>query len=163
LTIPLLQSFDDPEKMRGVHLERLCAADQQPSALSQESQQQKSRQDLRPAKTFACEKFTHEGTASVLPCSGTIGETSIMDNSSLPQPADQAAAVSLSSMSPPEQEHPMHKIFIGPHGLRAGWRLLLYVALWRVFAFLLEELMAIALPRGPRGIWLELAVESKRW
>jgi uncharacterized protein len=85
-----------------------------------------------------------------------------MDNSSLPQPADQAAAVSLSSMSPPEQEHPMHKIFIGPHGLRAGWRLLLYVALWRVFAFLLEDLMAIALPRGPRGIWLELAVESKR-
>ena len=56
----------------------------------------------------------------------------------------------------------MHKIFIGPHGLRAGWRLLLYVALWRVFAFLLDGLMAIVLPRGPRGIWLELAVESKR-
>jgi len=56
----------------------------------------------------------------------------------------------------------MHKIFIGPHGLRAGWRLLLYIALWRVFAFLLDGLMAIVLPRGPRGIWLELAVESKR-
>ena len=56
----------------------------------------------------------------------------------------------------------MHRVFIGPHGLRAGWRLLLYVVLWQIFVFLLDGLVSVALPRGTHGIWLDLTVESKR-
>ena len=51
------------------------------------------------------------------------------------------------------------RAFLGPQGLRAGWRLLLYVALWRFFAFLLN---ALPLPKGTHGIWLDLAVETKQ-
>ncbi len=56
----------------------------------------------------------------------------------------------------------MHEFFVGPHGLRAVWRLLLYLGLWRVFVLLLDAMAAIVLPRGTHGIWLDLAVESKR-
>ena len=56
----------------------------------------------------------------------------------------------------------MHTVFIGPQGLRAGWRLLFYVALWQIFVFLLDRLASVALPRGTHGIWLDLTVESKR-
>jgi len=70
---------------------------------------------------------------------------------------DQSITVSPFSASL-SQRHPMHDVFIGPDGLRAGWRLLLYVVLWRVFVLLLNGL---ALPRGTHGIWLDLAVESK--
>ena len=82
-----------------------------------------------------------------------------VQNSGLLQPLDQSAAVSPSSVVPPVQPHPMHRVFVGPHGLRAGWRLLLYAAFWRFFVFLLDTL---PLPRGMHGIWLDLAAESKR-
>lgn len=81
-----------------------------------------------------------------------------VQNSILPQSAAQSTDVSPFS-APPVQQHPMHRVFIGPNGLRAGWRLVLYVALWRVFAFLVDRL---ALPRGIHGIWLDLTVESQR-
>jgi membrane protease YdiL (CAAX protease family) len=52
----------------------------------------------------------------------------------------------------------MHEVFIGPHGLRAGWRLLIYLALCGVFGFLLDRLPVL---RVTHGIWLDLVAESK--
>jgi membrane protease YdiL (CAAX protease family) len=52
----------------------------------------------------------------------------------------------------------MHEVFIGPHGLRAGWRLLIYLALCGIFGFLVNRL---PVPRGMHGIWLDLVAESK--
>jgi uncharacterized protein len=52
----------------------------------------------------------------------------------------------------------MHEVFIGPYGLRAGWRLLIYLALCGVFGFLLDRL---PVPRRTHGIWLDLAAELK--
>ena len=51
----------------------------------------------------------------------------------------------------------MHRVFIGAQGLRAGWRLLIYVAL----VFLVYGLAGFALPRNMHGIWRELADESR--
>jgi len=39
------------------------------------------------------------------------------------------------------EEHPMTRFFLGPDGLRVGWRLLLAVALWLVMAGLLPVLL----------------------
>jgi membrane protease YdiL (CAAX protease family) len=72
-------------------------------------------------------------------------------------PLDQSSAASQFSLSPPVQQHPMHRVFIGPNGLRAGWRLLIYVAL----VFLLYGLAAVALPRNTHGIWRKLADELR--
>jgi uncharacterized protein len=79
-----------------------------------------------------------------------------MDEVKLQAEPDQSTTVAPSYASP-AQQHPMHTVFIGPKGLRAGWRLLLYVAL----VFLLYGLAAFALPRNAHGIWRELADESR--
>jgi len=88
-------------------------------------------------------------------------QAELVPDASLPPAVDQSAAVPPFSLSRAAQQHPMHRVFMGPHGLRAGWRLLLYVALWRVFLFLMDGLASVTLPRGTHGIWLDLAVESK--
>jgi CAAX protease family protein len=59
-------------------------------------------------------------------------------------------------------QHPMHDFFVGPHGLRAGWRLLLYVALWRLFSGLLDALLGHVVPQTAPEVWQDLAFESRR-
>ena len=54
---------------------------------------------------------------------------------------------------------PAHTIFVGPEGLRAGWRFLLYVGMWRVFLVLLRTLVPHFQPHGVRGIWQDLIGE----
>src|ERR1700676_3601443 len=74
ISTPLLQPFHHAEQLGGVDFGWLGAAYQQPAALRQECEQKKCGQNLGTAKAFARKKFTHEGTASVLPCPGTIGK-----------------------------------------------------------------------------------------
>jgi membrane protease YdiL (CAAX protease family) len=71
-----------------------------------------------------------------------------------PQMLNPSAAISV-----PTEPHPLHHVFIGPNGLRAGWRLLIYIALWRLFAFVLGYLV---LPRGTLEIWQDMAGETKQ-
>jgi len=71
----------------------------------------------------------------------------------------QASEVPVMPAFPLQVQTFAKNVFLGPNGLRAGWRLLLYVVLWRLFAFLLN---AIPLPRGTHGIWLDLSVEFKQ-
>jgi membrane protease YdiL (CAAX protease family) len=54
---------------------------------------------------------------------------------------------------------PVHTIFVGPQGLRVGWRFLLYVGLWRVFFVLLRALVPYLQPHEVHGIWLDLVGE----
>jgi CAAX protease family protein len=136
--------------------------------LSEEAEEEKSREDLRPAKAFAREKFRHEGTASVLPCPGTIGETSVMDEVKegsaatrigLPEPSvvppDPGLVVPLQK---PFLE-PMHTMFAGPRGLRAGWSLLLYVVMWRGLRMFLGVLLDDLEPHVTIKVWLDLITE----
>jgi membrane protease YdiL (CAAX protease family) len=56
----------------------------------------------------------------------------------------------------------LHTWFVGPDGLRAGWRFLLYAALWEAALFLLGRLLHLARPQGLPGIWEEFGEESQR-
>ena len=65
----------------------------------------------------------------------------------------------LVTASPRSLHPPVHNIFIDDHGLRAGWRFLLYVGLWRVFLILITTLVRYAQPHEAHGIWQELIAE----
>ena len=56
-------------------------------------------------------------------------------------------------------EERIHNIFVGPDGLRAGWRLLLYVAMARALYLLLAVPIYYLHEFGVRGIWLEMVTE----
>jgi membrane protease YdiL (CAAX protease family) len=79
-----------------------------------------------------------------------------MDEVKVQTEADQSTPAVPSAGSQP-QPHPVHIAFIGPHGLRAGWRLLVYLTL----VFLLYWLAAFVLPQNIHGIWRELTDESR--
>src|SRR5437870_3355975 len=75
-TPPLPDTFINPKGLALVPLTLMKAQAHQPQALCQEHQQEESGQNLRPAKAFAGEKSPHRQKASVLPCLGTVLETS---------------------------------------------------------------------------------------
>ncbi len=54
---------------------------------------------------------------------------------------------------------PAHTIFVGPEGLRAGWRFLLYVGMWRLSFLLLRAVVESAQPLDIHGIWRNLIGE----
>jgi uncharacterized protein len=55
---------------------------------------------------------------------------------------------------------PMDTMFVGPEGLLAGWRFLLYAGMWGVLFFVLVPTLGQYLqPRGARGIWRDLIGE----
>jgi uncharacterized protein len=54
---------------------------------------------------------------------------------------------------------PMHTIFVGPQGLRAGWRLLLYVVMWRGLRMLLGVLLEDIEPHLAVKVWLDMMTE----
>jgi uncharacterized protein len=60
-------------------------------------------------------------------------------------------------LSPLEER--IHGVFVGPDGLRAGWRLLLYAAMARTLYLLLGIPLYYAQQLGARGLWLELMSE----
>ena len=84
------------------------------------------------------------------------------NKSSLPAPAElevTPAEPSSTTLRPPSFHAPVHNIFVGDQGLRAGWRFLLYVGLWRVFLVLIIALVRYAEPHEAHGIWQELIAE----
>jgi len=54
----------------------------------------------------------------------------------------------------------MHKVLIGPEGLRAGWRFLLYAAMARSLYLLLGVVTHYARQFGVHGLWLEMFAEA---
>jgi uncharacterized protein len=63
-----------------------------------------------------------------------------------------------STLSPFDER--MHRWLIGPEGLRTGWRLLLYVAMWRGLYLLLGVFMNYALQFGVHGLWIQMFAEA---
>jgi uncharacterized protein len=62
-------------------------------------------------------------------------------------------------ISPQPLLEPMSPLFVGPQGLRAGWRLLLYVVMWRVLRVLLGILLEKIDPHVRIKLWLDLITE----
>jgi uncharacterized protein len=78
------------------------------------------------------------------------------------EPAGAGVAPPDLKLGPPSSSTlrpPIHNIFAGDHGLRAGWRFLLYVGLWRLFLVLIIALVRYAEPYEAHGIWQELIAE----
>lgn len=66
---------------------------------------------------------------------------------------------SWSPRAPPSFEQRLCGPFLGPDGLRAGWRFLLYIAMWETLLFLLSSLTNYVQPQGTREIWQEMIAE----
>jgi len=62
------------------------------------------------------------------------------------------------SLSPFDER--MHRWLIGPEGLRAGWRLLLYAIMARALYLLLGVFIHYAMQFGLHGLWLDLFAEA---
>jgi len=77
-------------------------------------------------------------------------------------------ALPLSSGAPPltaptPPPHPIHSVFIGPDGLRSGWRFLAFVALWGFWLYILGHLIHLLFPHEPpNGVWRDTFDEMER-
>jgi uncharacterized protein len=57
------------------------------------------------------------------------------DNDNVPLSENSEVPASVSPIAPVREENPLRGIFIGPNGIRAGWRLLIYLLLVAAFSF----------------------------
>src|SRR5690349_15940515 len=119
MSMPLPHSLMDSREFVRKHQPGLLVGNQ-PDALYEERQQEKSCEQLRRSKAFTGEKFRHEANGlfyhvSSTPWGGLVetDQNPIPDNSPVVQPVS----------TPPQ-----YSIFVGPHGLRYGWRFVIYVA-----------------------------------
>lgn len=86
--------------------------------------------------------------------------TPLTDNERLPESRQQP----FSPNEPrPAAEGSIRPIFIGPNGLRSGWRFLLYLIMFGAVAFVLEFCIAHAIPpamRKSKSVWLPMFGEA---
>jgi hypothetical protein len=77
------------------------------------------------------------------------------------RPPDEHNQPDLELASPLQQPllEPMNPIFFGPQGLRVGWRLLLYVVMWRALRILLGILLEKIEPQVAIKLWLDFVTE----
>src|ERR1700726_3534360 len=101
--------------------------------------------------------------------SGDNWETSAMDEVTQGSPSASsgspeqrltpAAAGSITQLQQPLL-HPMNTILFGPQGLRAGWRLLLYVIIWRALRMLLGMALEKIHPYVRIKLWIDLITKG---
>jgi membrane protease YdiL (CAAX protease family) len=63
-------------------------------------------------------------------------------------------------INPLPSPEPVDTLFFGPQGLRTGWRLLLYVLMWRALRAILGILLEKIGPHVTVKLWLDLIAES---
>lgn len=87
-------------------------------------------------------------------------DNSAMDDSQVPPPpGSEELLESFDSPAPPQSSFG-HSIFIGPRGLRAGWRLLIYGFLYYVLAYGLRWIVfGLTSAAGVSRLWLYMAAE----
>jgi uncharacterized protein len=56
-------------------------------------------------------------------------------------------------------DHPVHNIFVGPAGLRSGWRLLLFLLIAALLSFLLGSVTSHWHPHGASQLWFNWLFE----
>ncbi len=92
--------------------------------------------------------------------SGVVPETSLMDELNPPSSSDpKNGARTLSSIPPPRPPF-LHGMFIGPEGLRAGWRFLFYLTMGGTILYVLGwtlEPLLNSHVHGTARLWASLA------
>ncbi|HEX8813937.1 MAG TPA: type II CAAX endopeptidase family protein [Terriglobales bacterium] len=73
-------------------------------------------------------------------------------------PANSASGLPASETLAPAQ-HPVHTIFVGPDGLRGGWRLVLFLLIAASIGFVLGALTSHWHPQGAGKLWLNWLFE----
>ncbi len=74
----------------------------------------------------------------------------ITDHQINAQPLQHDASRTSAETLPVRQPSALHKIFIGKDGLRAGWSVLIFIALCAVFGFCLNRVVHKLFPNAPR-------------
>jgi uncharacterized protein len=87
-------------------------------------------------------------------------DNSVMDDSNAPSPPDPASPPSRLDATPPAQLRLLHPIFIGPDGLRSGWRLLIYFILYRFFIYIAGLVLSLTSPTGATRLWFYMSGEA---
>ena len=80
----------------------------------------------------------------------------------LPSPIPPQDEPQQAALHTPISERPVHKVFLGPSGLRAGWRLLLYLAVVATMYLLVGAVVYYLPELGIRGVRIDLIVEIGR-
>src|ERR1039458_5868732 len=128
----------------------------QPNGLRQKAKQQKSREKLGLSEAFAREIWTHKVEPSVLPCRRRFGESSAMSELEVKTNSGPSAAPATSPAGPEfavvHQPSYARTVFLGPEGLRAGWGITFYLAMFLPLQKLAVEL-AWSRNLGPSGLW----------
>ena len=73
-----------------------------------------------------------------------------MNNDTGDQPFDRDAALTVTEPLPPAKPSTVYNIFIGKDGLRAGWSLLIFIAIFAVIAFCANRIGRILHPPPPK-------------
>ena len=73
-----------------------------------------------------------------------------MNNETDGQPLNNNATLTPAEPIPPAQPSTLHKIFIGKDGLRAGWSLLIFIAIFAVIAFCANRIGHKLHPPAPK-------------
>jgi membrane protease YdiL (CAAX protease family) len=105
------------------------------------------------AESFAGEKWAHEAEASVLPCPGTVQETSLTRQRKINLREANGGQEKAARLSFSER---IQAIFFDLDGPRSGWRVLLYLGMAAAIYIVLNGLFS-GIPLGP--LWLQLVAE----
>ena len=92
--------------------------------------------------------------------SGVVPETSLMDELNPPSSSDPQNGTPTFSSTPPPRLPFLHDMFIGPEGLRAGWRFLLYLTMGGTILYVLGwtlEPLLNSHVHGTARLWASLA------
>ena len=76
-----------------------------------------------------------------------------MDDLNAPSPPAPESPPPTVDLAPPPAPSFLHSVFVGPDGLRAGWRLLVYYVLCHALIYGAAQLLGFWRPSGPGRLW----------
>jgi membrane protease YdiL (CAAX protease family) len=128
--------------------------------LHREQGQHEQRRQLGGSKAVAAQESRHPEQAIVLPCRSTHLKIS-MDEAGNPPTSPPSTMAGSEGTAPPQPPAGGQRIFLGPQGLRAGWRFLIYLALGAICFFSFGAVLQWLFPVRRPGFsaWATLATE----
>lgn len=86
-------------------------------------------------------------------------DNSAMDDLNAPPPGEPENPEPRLDLTQSPQPPFAHSVFLGPEGLRAPWRLLIYYVLYRVLIYVAGMLLGLTNPTGAARLWFYVSAE----